>query len=318
MNNEFKIRPFESRDLSGVSDVLTVLRSAMIADSITEARFTRQVLLDPNFRAEGAPVAVADDGEIIGFCLSIARQVPLENAPSDAERGYITLLAVRPDVQRQGIGERLLAYAEAYLKSQNRSVVMVSPYAPGYFIPGVDVAAYAGALQFFVKHGYAQVYRPLAMETALWSLKCPEWVRERVKAPNVKVVPFEFQLTLPLLEFVQREVPGDWVRVVRETAGRIMTGDSPDRLLIAMDDGAIVGFSHFENERFGPVGVAASQRGRGVGQLLMFATLGAQREAGFRVAWFLWSDDKTAQRLYNVAGFKEVRRFALMKKELRT
>src|SRR4051812_6791764 len=102
MKNEMEIRPFQSGDLSGICDVLVVLRSAMIADPITEARFTRQVLLDPNFRAEGAPVAVADDGEVVGFCLSIARQVPLENAPSDADRGYITLLAVRPDVQRQG------------------------------------------------------------------------------------------------------------------------------------------------------------------------------------------------------------------------
>ena len=48
----------------------------------------------------------------------------------------------------------------------------------------------------------------------------------------------------------------------------------------------------------------------------MFATLQAQRDAGFRSAWFLWSDDKTAQRIYHAAGFKETRRFALMKKTL--
>ena len=37
--------------------------------------------------------------------------------------------------------------------------------------------------------------------------------------------------------------------------------------------------------------------------------------AGFRSAWFLWSDDKTAARIYNGAGFKEVRRFALFRKD---
>jgi predicted GNAT family acetyltransferase len=62
--------------------------------------------------------------------------------------------------------------------------------------------------------------------------------------------------------------------------------------------------------------VAASQRGRGLGQVLMFRTLLAQRDAGFRAAWFLWSDDKTADRIYNGAGFREVRRFAVMRKEL--
>src|SRR5436309_2136529 len=110
-----QIRPFQPRDLQGVLDVL---RSSIAADPISEARFTRQVLLDANFRSDGAPLAVRGDGEVVGFCLSIARQVPLENAPSDADRGYITLLAVRPDVQRRGVGERLLQQAEDYLRSQ--------------------------------------------------------------------------------------------------------------------------------------------------------------------------------------------------------
>ena len=140
------------------------------------------------------------------------------------------------------------------------------------------------------------------------------WLKERPK--SFFVDEFRPELALPLLDFVRREFPGDWVRVVREAAGRIAQGDSPKRLLVAVENEAIAGFSHYENERFGPIGVAASQRGRGVGQVLMFATLQAQREAGFRTAWFLWSDDKTAERLYNGAGFREVRRFALLKKGL--
>ena len=48
----------------------------------------------------------------------------------------------------------------------------------------------------------------------------------------------------------------------------------------------------------------------------MFAALRAMREEGFCTAWFLWSDDRTAARLYASAGFREVRRFALLRKEL--
>lgn len=291
----------------------------MPADPISESRFTRQVLLDPNFKTQGAPVAVRG-GKIVGICLAIARQQPLENAPPDADRGYITLLAVAPPNQRQGVGAQLLAFAENYLKSQARTTVMVSSYAPGYFIPGVDVNAYAGALQFLKKHGYAEVYRPLAMETSLWNWSIPPWVRERqekLAAEGTTIAPFSAAMTLPLLEFARAEFPGDWVRVVREAMTRITAyGDSPTRLLVATDRGNVVGFSHFDNERFGPIGVASSQRGRGVGQVLMYSTLQAQREAGFRAAWFLWSDDKTAARIYNGAGFKETRRFALMKKSL--
>ena len=309
------IRPFQSSDLAGV---LQVLSASLSADPISETRFTRQVLLDHNFRAAGAPVAVRE-GRIVGFCLAIARQTPLENAPSDVDRGYITLLAVAPEAQRQGVGSQLLEHAEQYLRSQGKSVVMISSYAPGYFIPGVDVNAYGPALDFLKKHGYIEVIRPVSMEASLWDWSIPQWVRERqqkLSGEGTVIEPYHPELTLPLLEFARKEFPGDWVRVVRETAGRILSGDSPTRLLAAIDNGTIVGFAHHENERFGPIGVAQSQRGRGVGQVLMFATLQAQREAGFRSAWFLWSDDKTAERIYNGAGFKEVRRFALMKKGL--
>ncbi len=305
------IEPFKPDDLDGV---LRVLAEAMPVDPISRAKFVRQVLLDHNFRAEGAPVARVNGG-IVGFCHSIARQVPLENAPGDSDRGYITLFGVLRKFQRQGMGSQLLSAALDYLKSQNRKQIMISPYAPGYFICGVDVKNYAAGLSFFTKHGFAEVYRPIAMEIALWSLSVPDWVlekREQLREQGVIVEPYRAELTLPILEFAQNEFQGDWVRVYRETMGRIMLGDSPTRIVVAHENGRVIGFSHYDNERFGPIGVGAAQRGRGIGQILMYETLVAQREAGFRTAWFLWSDDKTAARLYTAAGFREVRRFALL------
>jgi len=309
------IEPFKPDDQAGV---LRVLAEAMPVDPISQAKFVRQVLLDHNFRAAGAPVARVND-QIVGFCLSIACQVPLENAPSDSDRGYITLLGVLPEFQRKGIGSQLLAAAEAYLGSRGRKLVMVSSYAPGYFICGVDVNNYAAGLSFFAKHGYTEVYRPIAMELPLWNFAVPKWVHEqraKLRDHGVIVEPFRAELTLPILEFAENEFQGDWVRVYRETMGRIMIGDSPARIIVARENGKVIGFSHHDNERFGPIGVGAAQRGRGIGHILMYESLTAQRNAGFRTAWFLWSDDKTAARLYNVAGFKEVRRFALVRKEL--
>jgi ribosomal protein S18 acetylase RimI-like enzyme len=309
------ITPYEPGDMQ---DVLAVLDQAMPCDPISPARFVQQVLLDPSFRPEGALVA-RREGQVAGFCLAIARQVPLENAPPDTERGCITLIGVPPQSQRQGIGSALLARAEAYLRAQDRSTVMVAPYAPGYFIPGVDVAAYAGGLQFFLRHGYRELYRPIAMEAPLWQWQPPGWVEEtirRLEDEGVRCEAYRPEWTLPLLEFTRREFPGDWVRVVRETMGRIVGGEPPQRLLLAHEHGQVLGFVHHQNERFGPIGVAAAQRGRGLGHLLMFRALAAMREQGFRAAWFLWSDDATARRLYEHAGFQERRRFAVLRKEL--
>jgi hypothetical protein len=68
------IAPYHPTDLHAVP---ALLAAAMPVDPISPARFTRQVLLDPNFLAEGALVA-RREGEVVGFCLAMARQTPLE------------------------------------------------------------------------------------------------------------------------------------------------------------------------------------------------------------------------------------------------
>ena len=96
---DISVNACQPDDLKGV---LNVLAQAMSADPISEAKFVRQVLLDHNFRADGAIVAKCN-GEVAGFCLSLARHVPLENAAGDADRGYITLFGVAPKFQRKGV-----------------------------------------------------------------------------------------------------------------------------------------------------------------------------------------------------------------------
>jgi GNAT superfamily N-acetyltransferase len=181
------------------------------------------------------------------------------------------------------------------------------------------VKAYASAISFFGKHGYEEVYRPISMQIELWDFVAPPWVSEKrakLESQGVTVEGYRSELTLPLLEFAAAEFKGDWVRFARDGMRSVQLGDSPERLMIAHRGGHVLGFSHYEGERFGPIGVAASERGRGIGHVLMYETLMAQHLAGFRVAWFLWSDDKTAEKIYSAAGFREVRRFALLKKEL--
>ncbi len=310
-----RIEPFAGEWLQGV---VAVLQAALHADPISPSLFVRKVLLDPNFEPEGARVALRGE-RVVGFGLALARRTPLEDAPPDTDRGYLTLMGVHPDYQRQGIGTRLLEQLEDFLRARARRVVLVSPYAPHYFLPGIDIHAYAGALAFFQRHGYQEVYRPLAMSCNLWQLRIPDWVREReqvLRQEGVVVEPYRAELLLPLMRFLKAEFAGDWQRVAREAIARIETGENPQRLYLAHQQGEVLGFSHFENERFGPIGVARAQRGRGIGQVLMFHTLQAMRQQGLHTAYFLWSDDRTAERLYHAAGFVEARRFAVLRKEL--
>jgi len=294
--------------------IIDLLSAAMPVDGITSARFTRQVLLDPSHDADGFLVAKSGN-TIAGVCVAAARNPPLDE--NDAQRGFITLLAVDARFRRQGIGTKLIAAAEARLAARGRSVVLVSPYGPGYFTPGIDIAAYPAAVNLFGKLGYEQASRPISMQTDLWQLKEPEFVeqtRRKLALAGVKIEPYRVELTRPILDFAQSEFGLDWFTTYHQTMQSILRGDDAGRIVAAHQDGKVLGISHHDGERFGPIGVAASARGRGLGHLLMFATLGNQKRAGLRCAWFLWSDDRTAARLYHAGGFKEIRRFVVMRK----
>jgi GNAT superfamily N-acetyltransferase len=261
---------------------------------------------------------------VFGACLAFHRRMPLPHMPLDVDRGYITLFGVDEPLRRQGYGSRLLAAAEDYLRGKGARRALISPYAPGYFWPGVDVEKYAGALPFLAANGYNEIMRPLAMETRLSELERPEWLRTKVEelqkdtAASVEIWPYHPDLAPYIHAFMVAEFPGDWERWVRDAALDIHAGRSqPDRLLFAWDNAtnSVVGMVHWNDSRFGPVGTAPQVRGRGIGAWLTFEALERMRGAGKETAWFLWTDDKTAQ-LYKEAGFQETRRFAIMAKDL--
>jgi mycothiol synthase len=315
--SNYTLSPYQGGDFDSV---VSLLARCLTADSMTPALFTRKVLLDPNFDPAGAPVARVGR-EVVGFLLGLARRRPLEDGPDDRDRGYITLLAVDEAHRRKRVGTALLEQTIGHLRQRGCKTVLVSPYAPNYWIPGVDMAAYPEALAYFEKHGFQTLYRPLAMDASLaggWRI--PDWLTEReakLNAEGLRVETFHSRHVPALTEFLREEFPGDWQRYIRETMQDITLGRrSTDDLIVAYDRENVIGFSQHEAERFGPFGVAASQRGRGIGAVLLFRTLEIMRRKGLHNAWFLWTDDANAQRVYSGAGFRETRRFAVLKRDL--
>ena len=157
---------------ANLAGVVALLRRCLPLENVTEELFTCKVLLDANFRREGALTARSPAGEIVGFVLAIAERG--EPAPTLArrERGWITLFAVAPEWRRRGVGGLLFEKAETFLSSQGCASAWISPYGPGYWTPGVDEAAYPEAIAWLPHQGYHPASRPLSMAvdlTADWS-----------------------------------------------------------------------------------------------------------------------------------------------------
>jgi mycothiol synthase len=292
----------------------------MASDPMAPAVFRRKVLLDPNF--DPAECLVAEvDGALRGFVLALTRRVPFFNQGLQPEEAWVTAFGVDPHWQRQKIGSELLEAVLHRLRDQGRVTVTVSPYVPNYFIPGVDIAAYAPAIAFLKHHGFTEVSRPLSMRTELTGFRVPESIDQtaaRLSNEGLEVRPAEPADILPVLDFVRQHFSWDWYREAADVLGDLFAGDPRQvNLLVATQAGAVVGYAQHRAERFGPFGVNAAMRGQGVGRVLLARTLVEMLKRGYHAAWFLWTSDKAAG-LYAQCGFHEVRRFAVMKRSLTT
>jgi len=310
------VRPYSPAD---ESQVVAVWNAAMHCDPITPEGFRIQVLLDPNLDAQGFLVA-EDAGKVVGYLLSLVRRVPLLGGDLETERAWITAFGVHPQRQREGIGSRLLTAALDHLRSLGREVVLVSPYTPHYFIPGVDVNAYAAAVAFLEHHGFQVTSRPLSMQANLTTFQVPPEVAEREKQlaeRGITVRPMQPEDILPLLSFLRENFGWDWYRFYQESLLEINTQGGQNRIsiFVALHEGCVIGCSHHRLERFGPFGVQEAWRGQGIGSILLARCLREMRAKGYHCAWFLWTDDRAA-RLYRRFGFQEVRRFAILKREI--
>lgn len=310
------LRFSEVEDAAGLASY--VLARSLTADLVTEDRFLRQVQLDPNFRKEGCHFAFIDE-EPVGCCISVARRVPVEGQIIDQDRGYLWVMGVLPEFEGKGIGSELLRRAEEYLRSAGKKVCMASCYSPGYFWPGVDVKAYSRGLSFLLNRGYEEVYRPISCQTCLLNLAKPSWVNDFEVKAEALGIQFSHDprfYTSQTLRFARTEFGPDWAKFFRDSVLRQLDGDLRTGTVVAVQGGEVLGFAHFDGERFGPIGIGQHSRGKGLGQILMWKALERQRAAGFENSWFMWSDDKTLDRLYRHAGFEIVRRFALLRKVL--
>ena len=311
-------RTFQNGDETGIVELWNDVLSH---DPINQKRFRTQVLLDANFDPDGMIVAV--DGErIIGAILAITRKLPMIGTDLEPDNGWITFFMVHPDEERQGIGRELMERAIEYIRKQGAKKVFFSSYAPNYFLPGIDEAAYPSGYNFLQKEGFRRAYSPVAMHRALTDYVYPETVKE-VKAEREQEG-YVFETVqdgdLPaVIKFANTVFNPDWGRAIREG---LLQGLDPSQILIAKNEGNVVGFAMYGGyegirERFGPFGVDDSEQGKGLGKVLLHEALHSMKQRTIQGAWFLWTSEKSsAGHLYLKNGFKTYRTFHVMVKEL--
>lgn len=193
------------------------------------------------------------DGRIAGVAVTCGR--------------WLRILAVDPDLRRQGIGTALLS---------EESVVFAEP--GNYLTPGVPLDD-EGTRAFFRRRGFTETQSTWNLEVELDGIS-PDAAATRPSHADAERV----------LAFVEREFGRIW----RFEAAKAFERELPPAF-IAEDAGEITGFAvHDVNNRglgfFGPTGVAKSMRGKGVGCRLLLASLADLRRMGYARAVIPWTD----------------------------
>jgi mycothiol synthase len=304
-------RPYRGDD---ETQMIPLWNQCMVRDPITEEKFRRKILLDENFDPHGG--IIAEFGKhIVGFCLAIRRRYPYYDIGTEEGTGWITMIFVHPEHRRKGMATELVRRSEAFLKTCGVSEVLVSPYTPNYFIPGVDLDAYADAHQLFQKLGYRKVQKVYSMGRSLLDFYPSDETNERCKkleAQGVSIKICESRYTVGLLEFLRKNYPGDLFRLALE---RLRASSEYEEILIAVKDDEVVGFSHFDGDHFGPFAIAPSFGGIGVGTCLYYRTVLHMKEKGWRNLWLAWTTGH-AKDFYHKMGLQVHRRHEIMRRVL--
>ena len=200
-----------------------------------------------------------------------------------------------------------------------RKRVLTSPYTPNYFVPGVDVDDYAEAIAFLRATGWETTSTPISMRAELTGFQIPNELLEleqQRRQEGITIRPVQSADLPELMPFIAKHFGWDWFRFAQEYLLELF-GPGSDEIgfLVARQGERIVGYCQQRRERFGPFGVVEGMRNQGIGCLLLFRCLSTMLTQGFHCAWFLWTGQDAA-RLYSLAGFKQVRQFAVMNKSL--
>lgn len=312
-----RIAAAEIRSYRGEDEkcVVGLWNKCLARDPITTETFRRKVLLDENFDLNGCSVAVLG-GEVVGFALAIRRRYPYYGVGLEQGTGWITVFFVRPDVRRKGIGSGLIQASEDFLKSSGVKEVFVSSYTPNYFIPGVDIDAYEGAYFLLKKLGYKKHERAYSMGRSLLDFDFSsnsDALTGSLESRGLEIRLFEPKYITGLLEFLSTNYPGDLLRVALE---QLRKDPSTDQIIVAVRNDRVVGFSHYEDEHFGPFAIDPTLTGMGIGTGLYFRTALQMKEKGKRNLWLAWTSGH-AKDFYYRRGLRVTRRHEIVKKLLK-
>jgi len=328
-----KILKFEDRYVPEVVSLWnTHLSGQTQYKPLTKKEFEAKFLKDPNFSYDGTFVAV-EDGKVIGFANGVVKKQFLPGENHENTPGYLTMVVVDTEYRGKGYGSALLHELEEFFRKNGKKKsqsIFFNPIKLEWYIPGTDghdhnnspgVDADTPAVKFMEKNGYRILTREVSYYLNLSDFKMSEKCikrRQELMEKGIYTGFYDPEKHYGFDELFDDLGSEDWRKGIMDNLAK----DKPDPVIVAADHGKICGFTGpirvQESGRgfFVGIGTHSQYRGEGIMTVLFELLMDGFKNAGAKFSSLFTGADNPAGKTYERTGFKAVRNWAVMGKEI--
>lgn len=254
-----------------------------------------------------------------------------DDLPRGGERGYFTCFLADEALDSDAVCAEMFAALEETFRAAGKrcsAVTFFNPMRLPWVIPGTpgfehnNMPGIATGLPLYgrmLAQGYREAARECAMYRSLEDFALPpeiEALEARLAAGGCTVQPYDPARHTGLGEMLEALGNPDW------TAQITRAGQTGQLLPVALCGSVVAGFAGpvypepTGRGYFAGIGIAPAYQGRGLGRLLFFRLCQAEKEAGARYMSLFTGETNHARKIYESAGFRQVRSFGVLLKEL--
>ncbi|GIV21525.1 MAG: acetyltransferase [Armatimonadota bacterium] len=286
--------------------------------------FEQNVLRDAHFDPQAIWVVEDAGGNLLAYAHAKVCKEPLGSAGMMPEQGWIGALAFLPGDEGLHAARQILQTALDWLKAQGRKRVSYGS-DPAHLFPGVP-AEQTLHQQLLQQMGFT-ISEHIAVDLVrdLADYRVPDEVEQNLHRLREE---YTIRSCTPddvpaLLRFLQKEFPGRWYY---ETVKRLEVEDTPRDILLLTHGEEVVGFCHTFHRGskrigpsiywrkllgeayggLGPIGLAESTRGKGLGLALLCKGVEYVKLQGAERMAIDWTD---LVDFYGKIGFRVWKRY---------
>lgn len=320
------IRTYLPRDRAALLALWNTTGVAMGYAPLDSAEFDRLFLKHSDFSPEYT-FLLEQEGEILGFVNGCTG----DHIPKGSERGYVTCLLLKPPADTRENAHLLLNALEDRFRQAGRrfsAVTFFNPIRLPWIIPGTaghqhnnapGIATDLPLNGWMRQSGYQEATREQAMYRSLGDFSMPQAVAEKMDAmarQGYTVEVYNPRRHQGLEEMLAALENPTWCQEIPDAARK------GQHLLVGLSGNTCAGFTgpvypeKTGRGYFAGIGVAPRYQRHGLGKLLFYRLLQAEQEAGAAYMSLFTGEENPARFLYQEAGFRVVRTFSVLLKEL--